>query len=145
MNDERNWIIEWQIKLATKKILNVSLKVILIFNSILETREIINFNKEIIQAAQRERGLVRRWEVWNGIYHKESLDPVDSGIAIIKVLDGDIETVYQVLLANLTNEIEINQKCNSEHVYITFDQNLQNLQLRLNAVWLRIVWKRLSK
>lgn len=118
-----------KIKFATQKVFHRFSTIVadsFDFNAFIEAREISKFNTTVIPKENLDRGLVlRRWRSEMArIYIEEVYIKVkQSGIAIITVLDGDHVKYYQVsLLANITNVVKINYKCNSEHVYITFNQ-----------------------
>ncbi len=108
------------------------------FNSFIEAREIKNFKTNIISPATLERGLsIRRWQSEVVKLYIESLyiRVQESGIVTVNIIDGDITTPYSVsLLANVTNEVEIRYKANSEHILITFDQtNFTTFDCNLNS------------
>lgn len=132
-NDEQRSgfnLMNEKIKLATRMVFNKFSGMVsnqFDFNSIIETREILNFNTTQKSAADLDRGLViRRWrsEVARIYVEKLYIRVVESGITNVTIKDGDLEKVYQVSLlgGGVINEVDIRYKAKSEHIYITFKQ-----------------------
>jgi len=132
-NDEQRTgfnLMNEKIKLATRMVFNKFSGMVsnqFDFNSIIESREIINFNSTTHAPSATERGLVlRRWrsEVAQIYIEKLYIRVAESGIATIIIKDNDLEKVYRASLlgGGIINEVEIRYKAKSEHVYITFDQ-----------------------
>jgi hypothetical protein len=131
-NDEQRTgieLIQSKIRIATQKVFNRFSTMIsdqFDFNNIVEAREISKFSNNTHAPAALERGLViRRWrsEAARIFIENVYVRTEESGIAYIKIYDGDVTKVYEAsLLANTTNEIEIRYKCKSEHVRVVFDQ-----------------------
>lgn len=118
-----------KIKLATKKVFHKFSSIMagsFEFNAILEAREISNFSSTTIAPESLERGLVlRRWQSEMARTYIEEIyvRTVETGIAVIKIYDGDEVKAYPVsLLANTTNVVSIRYRCKSEQVKILFDQ-----------------------
>lgn len=132
VNDEQRTgitLLNDKIKLATKKVFNKFSSVIsgnFDFNAIIEARDISKFKTELLPKAALNRGLkLSRWpsEAAQIYIEKLYIKVGQSGIAYIKIIDGDVQKIYEVsLLANVTNDVTIRYKAKSEIVYITFDQ-----------------------
>ncbi len=132
-NDEQRTgynLLNDKIKLATRKVFNKFSSMVsdnFDFNSIIESREILNFTTTTKAPEAIERGLVlRRWrsEVAKIYIEKLYIKVEESGIATIKIKDGDLEKNYSASLlgGGIINEVEIRYKAKSEQVYVTFDQ-----------------------
>ena len=132
-NDEQRTgynLLNDKIKLATRKVFNKFSTMVsdnFDFNSIIESREILNFTTTTKAPEAIERGLVlRRWrsEVAKIYIEKLYIKVEESGIAIIVIKDGDLEKTYQASLlgGGVINEVEVRYKAKSEQVYVTFDQ-----------------------
>lgn len=143
-NDEQRSgfnLMNEKIKLATRMVFNKFSGMVsnqFDFNSIIESREIINFNTTTQSPANLDRGLVlRRWrsEVARIYVEKLYIRVAESGVTNVTIKDGDLEKVYQVsLLGNgVINEVDIRYKAKSEHIYITFNQtNFTTYGCKLN-------------
>lgn len=96
------------------------------FNAFIESAEVINFGTTTNTPEAAERGLVvRRWrsDLAKIFIEKLYIKVAESGIAYVKIKDGDHEEILEVsLLAGITNEVDVKYKCVNECVYITFDQ-----------------------
>lgn len=134
-NDEQRTgynLLNDKIKLATRKVFNKFSTMVsdnFDFNSIIESREVLNFTTTTKAPEAIERGLVlRRWrsEVAKIYIEKLYIKVEETGIAIVTIKDGDLEKTYSVSLlgGGVINEVEIRYKAKSEQVYITFDQTL---------------------
>lgn len=122
-------LLNSKIKLATKKVFNKFSGMVsgnFTFNAVIETRQIDEFSEETIPAANIERGLsLTRWNSEAArIYIEEVYFKVEeSGIAILKILDGDVVKNFSVSLqANVVNVFKVRYKAESENVKLVFNQ-----------------------
>jgi hypothetical protein len=122
-------LLNEKINLATKKVFNNFSGIIsenFTFNTFLEAVEINEFSEEVNSPSNTERGLsLTRWhsEMARIYIEQVYIRVAESGIAILKIVDGDITKTYSVsLLANVNNVVSIRYKCESRNVKITFNQ-----------------------
>lgn len=129
-----------KIKLATRMVFNrfsglVSGK--FDFNSIIEAREISEFSSTTNDPINKERGIIlNRWRSEMAkIYIEEVYIRVkESGIAILKIYDGDVTKTYSVsLLADTNNIVKLKYKAKSQSVKIVFNQqNFNTYTCKIN-------------
>lgn len=95
------------------------------FDAVVETREINNFGTKIIPKTALERGLVlKRWRSELAKIYVENVyvRSVQSGVGVVKIIDGSITKSYNVdLIANKTIEVFTNYTAVSETVKIVMD------------------------
>lgn len=97
------------------------------FTTIVESRKLNVFSEvNTIDPAPIERGLIiKRWrsEAARLFVNEIYVNVVQSGPAVIKVIDGKTVTEYQADLSAGKNTVLINQKTESESIKIVFNQN----------------------
>lgn len=131
-NDEQRTafnLLNDKIILATKKVFNKFSYLVsgsFDFNAFIESREIRNFSSSTHLPAAIERGLSLRRsssEMAKIFIEELYIKVEETGIAYVKIYDGDVTKIYAVsLLANITNVVTIRYKCENEHVTVVFDQ-----------------------
>lgn len=138
----QNFLFE-KIKIATKLVVQDFTNTIsdnFDFNSIIANREIHYFKPtELLPKINVDRGIVlKRWrsELANIYIENIYVQSADSGIAIIKIIDGAIIKQYEVsLIANAKMVFEVNYRAKSEEVKILInDTNFQMYSGSMNNV-----------
>lgn len=109
------------------------------FNSIVETRNLVNFTSQLNMLSNTERGIIlKRWRSEMAqIYIEELYIRVNqSGQATIKIIDGaNTDEVAVNLIANVNNIIKINKKYNSEEIKILMSNaSFETYRYELNNV-----------
>ncbi len=121
-------LLKEKIKLATKLVVNDFTSLVsgdYDFNAILKIRQVNNFKDNALAKVAKERGLViKRWrsELAQIFIENIYIRSDDSGIAVLKVIDGPITKSYEVsVAANTIMQVRLDYRAQSEVVKIVID------------------------
>jgi hypothetical protein len=126
-------LLKEKIKFAMRAVVNDFQDIIAAhfdFNAIVANRELHYFDTTLLPSSAQPEGL--KLSMWRSEMAKIYIESVyiqvaNSGVAILKITDGDIVKQYEVSLqANVQNKIRIDYKAQNEDVYLTIaDASLQ--------------------